>query len=225
MPDFIPSADADFDGWFQNFSNFITAAGAGLGLAPGDITTISSEFSAWHAAYVAQVSIQAQAKAKAATQAKNEERDDAETIVRQFARMVQANPNVTNAQRAAAGLTVPDAQPTASSPADIDTTAPPIVLLDWSQRSRVIIHFGQNPSNERINALPAGMRGCRLYYAIGGIPANEADWKYLVDDVRSPYIHVLTVTQPTTIAYRAQYFDRQMRLGPMSDPATATVTV
>jgi hypothetical protein len=28
-----------------------------------------------------------------------------------------------------------------------------------------------------------------------------------------------------TITYRAQYFDRRMRLGPMGDPVTATITV
>jgi hypothetical protein len=33
------------------------------------------------------------------------------------------------------------------------------------------------------------------------------------------------VTEPTTVAYRGQYFDLKMRLGPWSDPVEATVTV
>ncbi len=221
--DYIPSSDTDFSNWLENFSSFCTGAGPGLGLSAGDIASITTQNTAWQTAWQAHLS--AQNSARAAAQAKNEERDDAETLARQFARVLQANPNINDAQRAAAGLTIRDGQPTASSSASVELTPPPILLLDWSQRSRVIIHFGQNPANEHNNALPPGMRGCRLYYALGGIPADDTGWSYLVDDTRSPYIHVITAGQPTTIAYRAQYFDRQMRLGPMSDPASATVTI
>jgi len=67
--------------------------------------------------------------------------------------------------------------------------------------------FGPNPANERQNALPAGMRGCKLWYALGGIPTKEQDWKFLVDDTRpaarsaepSPYVHVLTIDAPTRL--------------------------
>ena len=177
----------------------------------------------WHTAFVSHLSIQN--AAKAATAAKNDERDDSEGLARQLARILQANPAMTDAARGQAGLTIPDEEPTPLGPDTVEQTPPPLLSLDWSQRQRVTIHFGPNPANERENALPAGMRGVKLWYALGGIPASEDDWRYLVDDTRSPYVHVLTISEPTTVAYRAQYFDRKMRPGPFSDPAIATVTV
>jgi len=122
-------------------------------------------------------------------------------------------------------LCQPHAERGAAAAAAVEAEREPLLRLDWSQRSRVTIHFGPNPSNERQNALPVGMRGCKLWYPLGGIPTKEEDWKFLVDDTRSPYVHVLTIDAPVTVAYRAQYFDTHMRTGPFSDPAIATVTV
>ena len=58
-------------------------------------------------------------------------------------------------------------------------------MFDWSQRSRGTIGFSPNPANERQNARPAGMRGCKHRFAVGGIPTKEEDWKFLVDDTWS----------------------------------------
>lgn len=221
--DYIPSSDADFDNWFSVFSIFCSSSGLTHGLTALQATAISDAYNAWHNAY--QSHLQQQNSAKAATLIKNDERTEAEDMARQYARILQAAPSMTDAGRAAAGLTVPDSQPTPQGSGAVESTVSPLLLLDWSQRSRVTIKFGTNPQNERNNALPTGMRGCKLWYALGGVPANDADWKFLVDDTRSPYTHVLTISEPTTIVYRAQYFDRQMRTGPFGDPVVATVTV
>jgi len=88
-------------------------------------------------------------------------------------------------------------------------------MFDWSQRSRVwyvvprsggTIRFSPNPANERQNALPAGMGGCKLWYALGGIPTNDGEIREL---------------QPTV--YSLQPI--RMRTGPFCDPAIATVTL
>lgn len=221
--DYIPSSDADFDNWFSIFSTFCSGGGLTHGLSAAQGTAISDAYDAWHSAF--QNHQTQQNAAKAATQIKNDERAEAEDMARQFARILQSVPTMTDAGRSAAGLTVADSQPTPQGSGQVESTMPPLLLLDWSQRSRVTIKFGSNPQNERNNALPPGMCGCKLWYALGGVPANEADWKFLVDDTSSPYTHVLTITEPTTIVYRAQYFDRQMRTGPFGDPVVATMTV
>jgi len=107
----------------------------------------------------------------------------------------------------------------------VEAHRPPLLRLDWSQRSRVTINFGPNPANEGRNALPTGMRGCKLWYALGGISTKDEDWQFLVDDRRSPYVHVVIVDVPVSVAYRAQYFDTQTRTGPSSYSAIAPVTV
>lgn len=59
----------------------------------------------------------------------------------------------------------------------------------------------------------------------GGVPENEDDWRWLAHDTNSPYTHIIGGAEPVTIAYRAQYFDRRMRLGPFGDPVVVTNSV
>ena len=106
----------------------------------------------------------------------------------------------------------------------VHETAPPLIVLDFSKRRQMTIHWGPNPENGRNNALPEGTRGAKLFCHIGGIPADENDWVWLADDTRSPYIHLLNNSAPLTIAYRAQYFDRRMNTGPFGDPVVATIS-
>jgi hypothetical protein len=52
---------------------------------------------------------------------------------------------------------------------------------------------------------------------------EHLDWKWLTDDTCSPYLHVHRV--PGTVFYRAQYIDRKLRLGPLGQSVSASVTL
>lgn len=120
---------------------------------------------------------------------------------------------------------MPDTIPTAASAQDVLTTPAPLLLLDFSVRRQVTIHWGPNPGNEHGNARPSGIIGCQVEYALGGIPADESAWRVLETDTDSPCIHTVTETTPTTIAYRARYVGKNLKLGPYGDPAECTVTL
>ena len=100
-------------------------------------------------------------------------------------------------------------------------------ILDFSklEAGQVTIHWGQNPSNEGRNGKPAGVLACRLYYALGGIPANPSAWVELCSDTESPHLHELHNAAPQTVAYRAQYIDKKLQGGPFGDPVVCTVSV
>ena len=167
----------------------------------------------------------AQAAAKAATAAKNDALGAAIALARDDAQRIQTYPTTTDADRAAAGLTVPDSTPT-STPADkILTIEPPLLLLDFSQRRQVTIHWGVNPHNERENARPQGTIACQIEYAKGSIPASDADWHLLEIDPDSPCIHSVHEEVATTFAYRACYIGKNLKPGPYGDPVVCTVSV
>jgi len=226
MADYLPRPDAEYDEWIQRFAAYCEANAAALGLSDGQADTIRADKNGWHNAYVSHQEAQAAARGKRETKA--HERDRSEASCRQFARMIQANPDVTDEQRKALGLTVRDDKPTAIPAEAVETSAPPLLRLDWSQRGRCTIHFGPNPGNERKNGLPHGRKGVKLWFHLGTFsdepPQADDDWRYLADDTRSPYVHVLAGSEPVTVAYRAQYFDTKMRPGPFSDPAEATIS-
>lgn len=222
MSGYIPDSDAKFDEWMDNFARYIAENGEAMGLSEEQIGRVQDVNTNWHNGYTTH--IESQAKAKADTATKKSLHDIAEQTARATVRLIQALPGVTDAQKLKMLLNVPDDTRTVASETDILTLKTPLVHIEFGQRGLAIIHFGPNPQNERQNGKPEGVAGFKIQYAIGGVPETEDGWRYLDDDTASPYVHKVASPVPVTIAYRVAYFDRQMRLGPWSDPVTVTIT-
>ena len=223
MADYIPRSDEEKAIWLNQFSNWLLANGASHGFSVAEMDAMRA------AATVAMDALTdmetARAAARAATAAKNTAMGAAVALARENAQRLQNWPTVTDADRADAGITVPDTTPTAADPDAILTVSAPLLLLDFSVRRQVTVHWGPNPSNEQQNGRPAGVIGCQVEYALGGIPADESAWRVLETDTDSPCIHSVSETTPTTIAYRARYVGKNLKLGPYGDPAECTVTL
>jgi hypothetical protein len=222
MPDYIPDPDAEFEEWFAAFLAYCVAHKAELGLSDADILEIQVAKATWSVAYSQYIA--AHNAAAASTETKEEKRDDGERVIRKFVKIIQARPGVTDAQRENLGITVRDTNPTPLSEDIVRTTPAPRIELDWSKRGQVIVHFGPNPGDERNNGLPQGIKGAKLWFYFGTGPTDAAAWQWLADDTNSPYTHIVPTGTALTVTYRAQYFDRRMRLGTFSDPVTATIT-
>ena len=221
MADYVPARDDAFSTWLSNFVSFCSTKGTTVGLTAEQVSEIQGKLGGWNSAFTAHVT--ATSAAKGATQTKDLDREEAEELARQLAMIMQNNPDMTDADRAEAGLTVRGQNPGIPE-SIIDETDPPILLLDWSQRGRMLVKYGTNPENGRRNPLPEGISAVRLWYALGGVPTEETGWVFLADDRRSPFVHVLGNMQPVTVAYRAQYLDKRLDAGAFCDPVLATVT-
>ena len=221
MPDYLPAPDAEFEEWFAGFLAYCVAHKVELGLSDADILEIQVAKVTWSVAYSQHLA--AQNAAEGATETKEEKRDAGEATIRKFVKIIQARPGVSDANREGLGITVRDTTLTPLSEDVVRTTPAPRIELDWSKRGQVIVHFGPNPGNERENGLPQGIKGAKLWFCYG-LPTEASAWQWLADDTHSPYLHAVP-GQSLTITYRAQYFDRRMRLGPFGDPVTATITV
>jgi len=222
MPDYIPAPDAEFEEWFAGFLAYCVAHKVELGLSDADILEIQVSKTTWSVAYSQHLA--AQNAAQGATETKEEKRDAGEAVIRKFVKIIQARPGVSDANREGLGVTVRDTTLTPLSEDIVRTTPAPTLKPDWSHRGQVIVHFGPNPGDERNNGLPPGIKGAKLWYYFGTGPADAAAWVWLADDTHSPYLHIVPTGTALTVTYRAQYFDRRMRLGPMGDPVTVTIT-
>jgi hypothetical protein len=223
MPDYIPRDEPTKIQWLANFTTWVNANGATHGLSPTEVNDLLVTAGTANTAFGDNVT--AQAAAKAATAAKNTALGAYIAMARDYAQRLQNNPNMSNQDRAAAGLTVPDSKPTKSAADDVLTISAPLLMLDFSVRRQVTVHWGPNPSNERENGRPSGTIGCQVQYAHGGIPAEESAWTALEIDTESPIIHTVPDTTPTTYAYRARYVGKNLKMGPYGDPAVCTVSV
>jgi len=223
MPDYIPRTDEGRILWLTQFTAWLNANGASHGFNSIDINAMTTATTAATTAFTGYET--ARAAAKAARTTKDDKIGEAIALAREDAQRIQTYPTTTDADRANAGLTIPDTTSTPSSDDKILTTPAPLLLLDFSVRRQVTIHWGPNPHNEHQNARPAGTIGCQIEYAIGGIPASENDWHVLETDTESPCIHSVHEEAATTIAYRARYVGKNLKLGAYGDPVVCTVTM
>ncbi len=215
--DYIPERDATFDEWLAKFTGYVSAHYAELGLSATDKDNLVAANNDWKASFSAHLTAKNAARGAKAT--KNNKRKTAESLARNLAQRATVYPGITNDRRASMGLTVPDTNPTPTAPEYVATLNPPLLVLDWSGRGQVVIHFGVNPENEKENSKPKDIAGVKIWYRI-----ETGVWTFLADDTNSPYTHQLSITEPATVEYKAQWFDKKMRTGPFGQTAKCVVT-
>jgi hypothetical protein len=216
--DYIPYRDADFIQWSKQFAQVCQERPGECGLSPEDVAKITEAKTSSGAAYAEH--LRGKDAARGLKAAKDAERKDAERVFRTYSRIIQARPETTDALRALLGLPIPDRIRTRQSPEAILQITPPMIVTECLPGGIILVHCGPNPLNEHENALPRGVRGMRLFARIGEGPES-----FLAEVVRSPFPHPVPGGVPVVVTYRAAYFDRAMRLGPLGQPVRGTVIV
>ena len=219
MPDYIPSADGEFDAWQSNFVTYATANAAALGLDPlVDIPPLAAAQGVWSTDYAANTA--AQAAAQAARQAKVAARDSYESVIRPLVGVLQASADVDDGERAALGITVPDTKPTPVGP----PTSRPVVTVDTAQRLQHTIAFGDEltPTSR---AKPDGVRGAQIWVKIGDPPpVDPNELTFLATDTRTPYVANFDGADGNKVAhYMLRWESTRGETGPWSETASATI--
>ena len=220
--DYIPHSDIGFDAWFDKFTAYVVAHAAQLGVSPMEVSTLVAKNADWNTKYGAHIS--ATDTVRGTKEMKDNSRKDGKSYSRDLAQRITTYSGTGDDDREAMELTVRDTIKTPLSEDVVLNAIPPTVYIDHSQPRIAIIHFGDNPKNENENAKPDGIQGAKIWFHMGGLPTGGAKWEFLADDTNSPYNHIINNTIGTTVAYRAQWFDKRMRLGPLGDPITVAIS-
>jgi len=218
MPDFIPTADSDFNTWQQNFVTYANGNLAALGLVAADMTAITAGTTAWSTAYSTHVT--AQAAAVSAREAKDGARRTYEQALRVLIARLQASPTVTDARRAAMNITVRSKDRTPSSA----PTTRPVVSVDTSQRLRHVIQFMDEATPTK-RARPAGVMGVEVWVKLGDAPpADAAECQFLALDSATPYLAEYPGAQAGKKAhYLLRWASTRGEKGPWSEVTSATI--
>jgi len=217
--DYIPDSDADFDAWLQNFVTYVTANAASLGVSANEVTALQDVKDGWDAKYPASKT--ANAAAQSARQAKDDSRQRGEDRIRPMVGKMQANVQITDAQRLAMDITV---RSTTRTPVGPPTTKP-IATVDTSQRLRHTISF-VDELTPTSRAKPDGVQGCEIWTKIGNpAPAGPDDVKYLALDTRSPYLTEFDAADAgKTAYYLLRWLSTRSEAGPWSQTVSGTIT-
>jgi hypothetical protein len=218
MPtDYLPSADADFDIWQQNFYSYVNAHLSELGLSVSDLAPLTSAQTSWQNAFSANLA--AQAAALGTRQGKDTARDNFESLTRSFVRRVQAIPTVTDAARASMNITVARDRAPATAPA-----TRPVVSINTDQRLRHTVNF-VDETTPNGKGKPDGVTGCEIWNKVGDAPAGPSQLTYLGTDTRTPYVAEYDESDAGKVAhYMLRWVNSKGETGPWSQTVNATIT-
>jgi hypothetical protein len=182
---YIPATDSGFDSWLANFSGLITATPADFGLTAPDAVIIANAYTAWNAAFLTATN--PATRTSPAIAAKDAERLLAEQVVRPYAISISRNPAVTNLDKTAVGVNLPNS---ARTPIPPPLTVPGLTLVG-------AIHFVhtlafRDTSTPTTKAKPFGAIGMELWRTLAVGPS--------ADPATATQIGVLTKS-PNTIGY------------------------
>ena len=217
--DFIAKSDADFYNQAKQYNEYVKINYAALGLTQDDATKLDNAFIRFENDYNANLA--AIAAAEASVQTKNSSRSTLTNLIREDTKVIQANPGVTNAQKAELGITIPKETKT---PAPVPTTRP-IADIDNKQRLQHTIHFFDEGS-QKSKAKPEGVRGCEIWCKIGGEPPLDySETKYLATDTKTPYIaHFEGADGGKTAHYMLRWVNTRNEPGPWSETISVTIS-
>lgn len=217
MADYLPGPDADFQAWVANFATYAAANLAALGLTAGDLTPVTGAQTAFATNFAAHIA--AKQAAMAAKQSKDEGRRNLTNAIRPLVRRLQASTQVSDAEKAALGITV------AATPAPIGPpTTAPLVAIECGNRLQHTLRFVDSATSTR-KAKPAGVLGCEIWMKIGDTPpAGENELRFVAIDTAAPYTVSFQANEGGQNAYYwLRWVNPTGERGPWSEQAVATI--
>lgn len=183
MADYVPAPDDEFDTFVRDkFAPYVATNHVALGLTPAENTALQTPTTSWGYAWVAFTN--ADAAFQAATLDKDNKRKIIEAAVRNLAQKLQANPALTDVQKAGLGITV---RKTTRTAVGVPTSVPVLTRADTSTRC-ILRLFYADAATPDSKAKPDGVQSCEIREQIGGAaPTDPNAMAFLAIETRAPY--------------------------------------
>lgn len=212
---YIPTKDADILAWGLNYSTLITADPPRYGVTAGEALVIQTEFDAFSAALTLATDPTTRSPTTVA------HKDGTKALFlddsRALAANIRANRGVTDADKAALGLTIPDPVPT---PVPIPTTTCNLTILGATPSLHTIIYKDSNAALGK--AKPYGVIAGLIYRGIATAPIEDFtddNIKLLQMSTKSPFTTDIPDGVRGKIAtYFTQWVTRTGKIGPVAGP-------
>jgi hypothetical protein len=218
---FIPRPDADFSAWVNAYSAALKLWWESRGFDKHQLDGLTAALDAWNASWGSLTA--ARARAAAASADKSGARQALEPMVREFARLVQANEKTTNAERLNLGLTVRDQTPTPTP----TPTSRPLLRIENTQRLQHRLRFVDESTPTRTRK-PRGAAGAEVWLALvfphePPPPMGQAYRFVQLTSRPEALTEFVSRDAGKTACYALRWVTATGARGPWSEVATATV--
>ena len=209
---FIPAADDAFDHFATTLKTQMNLYFAAYGVSDDQNTALQAAYSTWETAWSAWQTLQETYAAKLYD--KDTARNALEPIIREINNTVQADPDVTDAQKATAGLPV---HKTTRTPAPVPSTRPVLYRVDNEPLLQRLWFSDETTPGSK--AKPKGVAMCEIRQTLvpagGAAPTNQNAMPLLAMDTKSPHRTDLEPgDQGQTAYYAARWLNTAGTPGP-----------
>ncbi len=219
MANYLPTKDAEFDEWVDNFLTYATPRMETMGFTDEDIADIVAATPLWKDALNKQIMWKAQAQG--ATVTKDTQRTDLEQQIRALVNRFQSGPLVTDTDRTGMRITV---RGSAYVPAEMPPTLRPTGRANGGQPLKHIVSFENEGDAGVSKAKPAGIRGCEIWVKVGEAPSGPSDMTYAKTAGRTPAVVEHAEGDAGKMAYyRLRWVNQKGEAGSWSDVFQATI--
>lgn len=231
---YIPARDSTLDSWADNFQTLVAASPATYGLTAPDAVAITDAFDTWHAAYLLggstgspPVPVNPSTFTSVTVAAKNSAKFAMIIILRSYASQVRINPGVTNADKIALGLNLPNNTP---SPIPVPLTFPLLSVVSAGPGTHTI-RFADS-ATPASRAKPFGAVGMQLYRGVGVAAITDVNLTdFLAQLTTQPFLSEFLIGDTGKVAtYFARWITRgrpvggaAAQVGPWSAPVSMTI--
>jgi hypothetical protein len=216
--DFVPEADAIFNGWQGILMTNIVAKAPELNIPPAELSALRALQARWNDAYA--VAENPATRTKGAVKEKQEVRNAYEADLRKVIKAyITYNLAVTDKEREDMGLPVHDTKP---SPAPAITSRPGLeVRFPEIQKHLLVVQDSELKSH----AKPAHVAGFEIWRKVGDpAPVKESDWQLVVQAPHSPYELTYSDELSTVrVYYRVRWINTRGVPGPWSETVSAVI--
>jgi hypothetical protein len=212
--DFVPRRDVDFVHFSADFSAQINATPAAFGLTPAMASDYAALNDTLQNAYA--IATAPNTRTGPNIQAKNKARQNAERELRRLARLIQATPGVSDAQKFGLGLTVRDTEPSLI-PRPVER---PRVSVELLYGSTVRITLRGQDSTRR--GKPQDVAGATVFSYVGTTPptdpGNSSLWMQ-TNTTRPRFVMTFQQVEPgAKVWIAARWFNPRQQTGPVCQP-------
>jgi hypothetical protein len=216
---YIPANEEDFNEWQLNFMSLVSSNLVLWSIAAGIFTALQTVQTGWDTAYAAGRDEANPTSSQ--RRAKNDSHTFYEKELRKFVRTyITNNPVITNADKVAIGVTVPDGIRTRSERPGYA----PKEAVDGIKHLRHIIRI-TDPTNPLTRSKPKGVRGIRVLRYVGAVPPRGiADYTDIGTSTKFLFKSDFSdADMGKTAWYISLYENTRGETGPPSDPVSAVI--
>ena len=220
---YIPSRDADFDSWLNNFDTLLTASPTTYGLTAPAAVIVAGVTATWNSDYATATN--PGTRTTPAIAAKDASRNAATATVRPYAIQISRNAGVSNMDKTNIGVNLPNPGRTPIPP---PTTQAVLSLVSAIHNQQTLAY--RDSATPTSKAKPFGAISLEVWQAIGTSPAvSPATASPLTLATKSPFV---VGTLSGDAGKFATYFGRwttrsgpggQAQSGPWSAPLSVVI--